>query len=691
MNNQPFVARFWLLAFILLMSVGAEAKSRALPAVLHRTFVYKQSVKGEVYGTSTNVYSRYSLVTERRNPTLFAVPTMYVVARGGREFIGESYSRMVFKGIDQYDAYRQVVVGTFPRYRRTLPTLTHYMTPNLYNVTLIRDHLLSPFHAKNAKCYIYKVVSQTDSTTLITFKSKTNNTQLVNGEAEIDNATGRIISTTLKGEYDMIDFTLTVSMGPEGVASLLPLVCNMQGKFHFLGNVLRFKRHQVYGLGTFLPDSIREKHDRTLMDQLRPDSLNAEERTIYHTYDSIEAAEERARAIARQMEDTTEVKKKKHDFIKEVMWDIVGDNLVNRIKANFGGKDKGTFRIGPLFNPLYFSYSNRKGFVYIFNIQADYNFTPNRYLWTRFRTGYAFKLKQMYFDFPIEFMYNKRRHACLRFELSSGQRIFNSSILDDIRRDTHDDSPRLDSMRLDEFRDTRLLLTNNYDISDNWSVLGGFVYHRRSAVDKKGFKSLGRKYKYHTFAPMLQFQYRPKGWTGPAFTFNWERSFRNMFNSDMEYEKYEVDASLIRKFHRLRSLKFRVGGGAYTLKANNSFFLDYNNFHDEYIPGGWNDDWSGEFQVLNNEYYNSSDYYLRTNTTYESPLMLLSHLPLIGRFMEMERIYVSTLWASELHPYMEYGYGFTNRVFSIGVFVGTKNFRFDRFGVEFDFEIFRKW
>ncbi len=690
MKKLTNLVRVYALVAVLLTAVGAEAKSRILPAVLHRTFVYKQSVKEDVHGTSTNVYSRYSLITERRNPILFAVPTMYVVARGGREFIGESYSRMVFKDIDKYDAFRQVTVGTFPRYRRTMPTLVHYMTPNLYNVTLIQDHLLSPFHAKNAKCYKYKAEAQTDSTTLIIFKSRTKNTQLVNGEALVDNRTGRIISTVIKGEYDMIDFTIELKMGPDGVASLLPLVCDLKGKFFFLGNRLRFNRHSVYGLGTFLPDSIRDKHDRNLMNQLRPDSLNAEERAIYHAYDSIEAAEEAARREAELLRDTT-VRKKKHDFVKDVMWDIVGDNLVNRISGSFGGKDKGYFRIGPIFNPLYFSYSDRRGLVYKFDVRAEYNFTPNRYLYMRYKLGYAMKLRQFYFNFPIEFMYNRRRNANLRMEISSGQRSYNSSILDDIRRTRQYDSLMLDTMQLDYFRDTRVSLTNNYDISDKWTVQGGFVYHRRSAIDKKGFKQLGRQYKYHTFAPMLQVQFRPKGWKGPALTINWERSFRGLFKSDMEYEKYEADASLIRRFHRMRSLSFRVGGGAYTLKAKRSYFLDYNNFHDEYIPGGWNDDWSGEFQVLRSEYYNSSNYYIRTNTTYESPLMLLSHLPLVGKYMEMERIYVSSLLSADLFPYIEFGYGFTNRWFSLGLFVGTKNLKFDRFGIEFDFELFRKW
>ena len=85
------------------------------------------------------------------------------------------------------------------------------------------------------------------------------------------------------------------------------------------------------------------------------------------------------------------------------------------------------------------------------------------------------------------------------------------------------------------------------------------------------------------------------------------------------------------------------------------------------------------------------DYYIRANMTYESPLMLLSWLPGVGRLVESERIYCSALAVRHLHPYMEYGYGFTNRLFSMGVFAAMRNTHFDGFGFKMGFELFSKW
>ena len=83
----------------------------------------------------------------------------------------------------------------------------------------------------------------------------------------------------------------------------------------------------------------------------------------------------------------------------------------------------------------------------------------------------------------------------------------------------------------------------------------------------------------------------------------------------------------------------RIGTGFYLHRHHKAYFLNYENFKENNIPGGWNDDWSGEFELLRSDNYNASNYYIRANFTYESPLLLLSWLPLVGNYMETERIY----------------------------------------------------
>ena len=268
-------------------------------------------------------------------------------------------------------------------------------------------------------------------------------------------------------------------------------------------------------------------------------------------------------------------------------------------------------------------------------------------------------------------------------------RITSSAIIDKIK---NEDPNIIDwkSLNLDYFKDFYIRNRFNYDLNSHWGIQTGFTYHIRSAVDKSGFEMTNQPTKYRSFAPTLQIQYLPIGKKGPLITADYERGIK-VGNSTMDYERMEFDLSWKKPYNSLKSLSLRAGGGFYTSKSRNAYFLDYTNFKEQNIPGGWNDDWSGEFQLLNSNWYNASKYYVRTNTTYESPLMILSRLPWVGRYMEMERIYINVLFVNHINPYVEYGYGFTNRFFSMGIFAATRNEKFDGIGCRFSFEIFRDW
>ena len=134
----------------------------------------------------------------------------------------------------------------------------------------------------------------------------------------------------------------------------------------------------------------------------------------------------------------------------------------------------------------------------------------------------------------------------------------------------------------------------------------------------------------------------------------------------------------------------RAGFGFFANKATD-IFLDYSNFRDENLPQGWNDDWSGNFQLLSGHEYNMSDYYIRYNLSYESPLLLATWIPYLGKYIEKERFYVSGVKLERSKPYYEIGYGFTNRYISVGAFASFRNLSFDKMGVKFDFELFKRW
>lgn len=117
----------------------------------------------------------------------------------------------------------------------------------------------------------------------------------------------------------------------------------------------------------------------------------------------------------------------------QVLWDVLGDHIINRTKGNFGTNNQGAFRISPILNPLELSYSGRKGITYKLKINGSYNFSLNKDISLSFNSGYSFKQHQLYFRMPIRFTYNKRRNGYTEFEIGNGNRITNSSIVDQIK------------------------------------------------------------------------------------------------------------------------------------------------------------------------------------------------------------------------------------------------------------------
>jgi len=575
--------------------------------------------------------------------------------------------------MNNYTIKKQIAIGNIPHYRKIMPVMQKYIIPNLYGISLFHDQMLSPFNYNNKKFYKYRTYNIDEERTSLTFRPRLRNTQLVYGHAIIDNKTGRIINTTFKGEYDMIAFDINVYMRKGHV--ILPQSCDIKAKFRFMGNNIISRLYANYDCPYSVSDTVGKVDDVEKMDKIRPDSLNGYEEYVYRKY-----FEEK------KYQDTISDKSvRRKNKIKEIAWDIIGDHMLNSMGAE---SNNAYVRFSPLLNPLYLSYSHSHGISYKMKINAQYNFSSNRYISFNPHIGYNFKIKKLYFTSPIRYTYNNKKGLWTELTWRNGNRITNSSVLDMIRNENRD-TIDFSALDLDYFNDNMLQLSNNINIGKKLSVTIGFVYHQRSAVNNMKIEEMGKISVYRSFAPQITVQYRPYI-HGPVFTANYERSLRNVLKSNTEYERYEFDASFKKNLRGLRQYNIRAGGGFYTNKSTD-YFVDFSNFCDNYLPGGWDNDWTGQFQLLNSQWYNASKYYIRTNISYESPLLFLTRLPFVGKYIETERLYLSGLQIEHTQPYFEVGYGMTNRYFSIGTFGSLLNGRFYEFGCKFTFELFRKW
>ena len=676
----------FLLCLLSLSFLPSAAQTETTDTLLSHMFSYAQQQDNNISGMQSNVYVKHLYQTHRRNFTLWVVPSMYAIARGQRSFVSEQYSKLTFKENGDYDNLRQVYYTTIPHNRRTMPTLLEFVTPRLYSETLYGDHILSPFFRPNRVFYRYSSSHIDSHRARIYFRPRyVSNTQLVSGVATIDAASGRIIDAEMNGEFDMLHFKTMTMQGDDGARALLPKLCQTRVNFKFLGNHISSAFEAAFDCPITLPDSVSIKGDRHLIDSVRPYSLSPAEQAIYHYRDSIRARRQQPDTIAIDTTLQQQPKKRKHNYWKEIGWDMVGESLIRSLRAS---SEAGFVRLSPILNPQYISYSHRKGLSYRIKLGAKLNLTDNMSIGMNARLGYNFKQRRFYFNLPIRLDYSYRdRDAYAEVAWANGNRIYNSTVIDELKR-LQGDLPEFDEMGLDQFDDLNLRVLNVLPLNNRLAVEAGLVFHQRKAVNHRQMAALGMPDKYRSLAPMLSVKTRP--WRkGPLLTIDYERGLKDKKN-DLTYERWEMDASLKHRMQRLQTLNMRVGAGFYT-KRDKNFFMDYSNFRDENLPEGWDDDWSGNFQLLSSRLYNQSNYYLRGNISFESPLLAACFVPLVGRYVESERVYLSSLAIAHTRLYSELGYGFTCRYFSVGAFASFLSTQFQECGAKFTFELFRRW
>ena len=640
-------------------------------------FSYRRNFTANASGCTGNAYIKYNFRTVKRNPTLLLIPSMYSIAKGRRNYVGEVYGQITYNDVGDYGMKRQVFASTIPHNRKTMPTVIQYISPDLYGISIYKDILLSPFNRSNRFFYRYRISPSSDGRSCITFTPRRNNTQLVSGFAIVENETGRIVNCRLNGEHDMVEFDVGVNMGEKPAGNgLLPVSCQVRAQFNFAGNKIRANTLAVYNCDTTLPDSVNNVCSQEAMQSLRPVALNAIEEEAYRQYQ----AEQNA---ARDTASTSAGKPL--DKMGKAALDILGDYFINSSSLEASGI---SVRLSPLLNPSYLSFSRSHGTAYKLKLGIQYLFSQEKIISLNPDFGYNFKIKQFFINSTLRYTYNasKRRWAELTF--ANGNRIANSSVLDKVKEESMD-TVDFNALNLDYFNDNMLKAAWNTTVGKRLNINVGGVYHCRKAVSPASMAVAGKPSTYYSFAPFLTATYIPYP-TGPVFTGNYERGVRHILRSNTEYERWEFDASFSKRLPCMRRYSVRLGGGFYTNKES-VYFVDFSNFHENYLPGGWDDDWTGDFQLLNSQWYNASRYYLRGNASYESPLLLLTWTPLLGKYVETERLYLSTLHIQHTRPYFELGYGFTTRYFSVGLFGSFLNGSFHEFGSKFTIELFRRW
>ena len=327
-----------ILGMMTLMPSICLARSRANDSILiYRMWNYYEHNQYDTIEVEKNLYMKLRFSIKRRNVLLYLVPTMYSIARGDRDYVSESYCKLTYHNAHDFNIRRQAICGTIPHHRNVMPMLFEMITPNLYGVHLYPNRILSPFHRSNRYFYKYRV-SQQGSKVDISFRPRSSNTQLIKGVVTIEPATGRILTLSWQGEYDMIGFKINAEMDRSREGGPLPIYSTNEATFKFLGNNIKSTITTFFDCHTVLPDSIDNREDNTLMEKLRPIPLEQDEKEIYAASQQQEQKE--------AQNDTIQKGNNRLKEVKDVAWDFVGDNFINSIHTH---TENISLNISPLF------------------------------------------------------------------------------------------------------------------------------------------------------------------------------------------------------------------------------------------------------------------------------------------------------------------------------------------------------
>ena len=655
-----------------------------LPTVLDSIYGYRDSFEALPDSVQSDAYMKYNVNVLKRNIALFFVPRMDVLLSGDRVSIGESLNDITFYKGDKTES--QVIVNSYTLSKsgaRNVPSITQYLIPYLYNPTIFKSYIFSPFHRTNHSLYRYKL-KMLGNWAELSFKPKIKSPQLIKGKALINPSSGQVLTTTFKCNFRMYKLKFNIEMNdgsepmrdPEGtkIAGLLPKKCNIEAQMRFLWNKIDLNYENTYELNIHIPDSLRNHQDRQAMELLRPYPLTDEETRIYQIYDSLQAP---------HIQDS--IYKSNHKgFTIRHFWNDYGKQLFRQHNTEIGNAE---LRLMPLIDPMQLLYSATKGVIYKVRtrvmVQLGSNsaivFTPNG--------AYNFRRKRCYFELPLSWEFNTKHNAHIQMNMYNTDPISNIGIKYELKQVQDKNSIDFDSLSLEYYHNLRMVLDFQYSFRE-WNRLNvGANFYRRSPVHKGSVNANGVPVKTNfTFAPFVEWTQRL--WhNGPTLNINYEQGVMNVMGGKNSYGKQEVDMTWKLPLKLLRTVSLRLGGGCYIFNNRNRF-LDFNKFRDNNLQDHWNDKWTSDFQLIDRRWYNASDYYIRNNITYESPFIVASLLPLAGQHVRMERLYVNNLIVEDFHPYTELGYGFATKAFSFATYVSFMNGKYNSIGCRFSLELY---
>lgn len=683
------------------------------------------------------LYVKGDLHVDRKNLLMQALPHMFHLQKGVRDYVVETHSDLHYTAPDIYDEKMRGFSGTAGRAWEADGRLQDFFHINVYASSLLGDKLLSPLapNARKYYKYTYQGLQESEGRQVhrVYFVRKVYSYQLLYGYMLIDEESMTVREICYIGHTEMNHFIITVKLGEEGTdKELLPVRYEVEVNIKMLGNKMtgryvgvpeyqeidfgqskkmEYDLTEAYALSVDTTTMIR---DYDYISERRTEPLTKEEDALYQRYFQREDSLKHASLL----ETVTSSKNKFLEGMEDILFS----------RRTIVTPYKGTFRIYQLLDPSLLSYSRTNGVSYRYKIRYNQLFSGDRLLTVTPRLGVNFKHRELFWNVNSDLNYWPRRRQSISLEMGSGGRIYSpriTNVIDQIPDELIDKS----QIHVDYFKDIYLKLMHSWEVTNGFTFQVGISAHQRSAPKKSRYvlnetgqqispaqmaamlpeleesdqtivTSLRRT--YNSFAPRVTLiwvpgqRYYMSGQRKenldskyPCVTLDWERGISGVLNNSMEYERLEFDIRQTFSLGAMRELYLRAGGGAFTHQKH-LYFADFEHLRRNNLPDEWRDEISGRFQLLHRYMYNSSSRYARFHVTYDTPFLFVPHLTKLTKHVIYERVYLNMLYTSTLNPYWELGYGFGTHLVDLGFFASFEKTKYQRWGVKISYQLFKR-
>lgn len=707
----------WLALLCLGGALPARAQDEVpVDTIMERVYSYTERTGLKVGDFTSEIYARHYLRTRRKGFWVRYVPGLFRLERGQNDYFGESLSRFQFSPSGRIDQKTIAAYTTMPYLSPANDRWMGRYNLSIYEPNLFSDRILSPLNRRNRRFYryqyFYTYISGGRPVAHIGVRPRISNTQLVEGTIDVEIGTGRLQLFAFQFFYGWARLAVSGQMGADGKATLLPNKITLISRLNLLGNRIE-ERFEASARYRFLPpppvdttasrqarfdltdesllrvDTTRMRYDRAFFDSVRPYPLMPYAQEIYRRREAADSAavaappaEPRRRLLSPRTEDL----------------------LFDSHSFTLGGQ--ASVQLPPLLTPSMVQWSPSKGFSLQTRFVFNYNIERQGRLDFEPRVGYNFKQKQVYWRLPLNVTVLPALDGSIGVEAAGGDHMYSSRQADEVRHQlagvTNYDSliQVFDRYDFHYYRDNHVLFHFTLQPVVGLHVSVGMRFHRRALIHWNEVAAQnGMDRTLTSLAPRLhvewtlaQYYYRSNGrpvalyshW--PTFMLDYERGIR-AFNRSTYYERIEFDAQYTHSLYALRSLYFRAGCGFYTRRGDDCFF-DYDYFRNNNLPEGWDDEMSGQFQLLDSRFYNESRYYVRLSAAYESPMLLFSRVKFLTRLVQKERLYCNLLSVRRLGFYSEWGYGLSTPLIDVAGFVALSGHRQTSAGCKVAFRLF---